>query len=420
MKRAVLVICDGHRSDFISSEFTPNMAALAARGRRCMEHSSILPCVTRAVSAAIATGCRPRHNGIHGNRVVFEDGGQLRLFDLGKPDFRDVLRRATGRTLHRPTVAERVANHGGAIIYSNVSPGAAYLQDPDGFGHVFHRSGSSGPGSQPIAGLEGHVTSNDLDGDRKLAARFCVDVLDQRRPAVAVLWLANPDKIMHTTPLGSPTHIAALRAIDGCVGMVIEAVERRRREGDDILLLIGSDHGHETVGGIVHVDRLLVDAGLKRSIDSSEIVVAAQEFTGLVYMTDPAQMEPILAFLRQQEWFGDAFFGDGLEAVGLPQGALKLAFTTRYEAQRNAYGVLGSSTLIAAEGEGESKLGHGSHGGLGAHEQRPMLIADTVAPAGGAPIMDRTSVLDIAPTILSHLGLPCDGMDGRPLPLNEP
>ena len=420
MKRAVLVICDGHRNDFVTSEFAPNMAALAARGRRCLEHGSIFPCVTRAVSAAIATGCRPRHNGIHGNRVVFEDGGRLSLFDLGKPDFRDVLRRVRGRAVCRPTMAERVADHGGAIVYSNVSPGAAYLQDPDGFGHVFHRSGSSGPGSRPISGLEGHVTSNDLDGDRKLTERFCADVLGQSCPAVSVLWLSNPDKIMHTTPLGSPTHIAAVRAVDACVGMVVEAVDRRRRAGDDILLLVGSDHGHETVGDVVHLDRLLVDAGLKHSIDSSEVVVAPQEFACLVYMTDPAQMEPILAFLREHEWFGEGFCNDGLEAIGLKQGALQLAFTTRYEPQPNPYGVIGSSTLIAADGEGQVKLGNGSHGGFGDHEQNPVLIADTAVPAGGVPIMNRTSVLDIAPTILSHLGLQCDGMDGRPLPLNGP
>jgi len=28
--------------------------------------------------------------------------------------------------------------------------------------------------------------------------------------------------------------------------MVIDAVDRRRRDGDDILLIVGSDHGHDT------------------------------------------------------------------------------------------------------------------------------------------------------------------------------
>ena len=42
------------------------------------------------------------------------------------------MRRATGRTLHVPTLAERLRWHNEmSIVCSNVSPGAAYFQDPD-------------------------------------------------------------------------------------------------------------------------------------------------------------------------------------------------------------------------------------------------------------------------------------------------
>jgi len=46
-----------------------------------------------------------------------------------------------------------VAPHGGMILFSNVSPGAAYAHDPDGHGHVYHRAGSYAPGRKRIEGL---------------------------------------------------------------------------------------------------------------------------------------------------------------------------------------------------------------------------------------------------------------------------
>jgi hypothetical protein len=38
-----------------------------------------------------------------------------------------------------------------------------------------------------------------------------------------------------------------------CVEAVIETIERLRKQGEDILLLIGSDHGQETIHGAVSI-----------------------------------------------------------------------------------------------------------------------------------------------------------------------
>ena len=42
-------------------------------------------------------------------------------------------------------MAERLSGHGGMILFSNVSPGAAYAHDPDGYGYVYHRAARSAP-----------------------------------------------------------------------------------------------------------------------------------------------------------------------------------------------------------------------------------------------------------------------------------
>ena len=144
--------------------------------------------------------------------MVIDEGRGLVCLSVGKPDFRERWRRATGRTLHRPTLAERLAGHGGVIVMSNVSPGAAYFQDPDGFGHVYHRAGSFAPGLRPVADADHLDIELGAEGDAVMTERFCTEVLRERRPALGVLWLSEPDHTGHHAPLGSPAHRAAIGA----------------------------------------------------------------------------------------------------------------------------------------------------------------------------------------------------------------
>ena len=61
------------------------------------------------------------------------------------------------------------------------------------------------------------------------------------------------------------------------------------------------------------------------------------------------------------------------------------------------------------------RLGFGQHGGVGRWEQSPVLLVQGDGFAAGSVRQEPTSVIDAAPTILRHLGMPADGMDGRAL-----
>src|SRR5262245_6255507 len=124
-RRAVFVCCDGLGREWITAARTPTLHALAEAGLWCADHRAVFPSVTRVSSASIATGCAPGRHGLHGNRMALLEHGRLVVRDVGPPGFFDHLRRATGTTLRVPTMAERVAGHGGFIGFSNVSPGAA-------------------------------------------------------------------------------------------------------------------------------------------------------------------------------------------------------------------------------------------------------------------------------------------------------
>jgi arylsulfatase A-like enzyme len=415
MKRAVVVILDGLRRDFVDVQHTPRLADFAARATGFPEYGTAFPSATRVVTASLATGCHPARHTLQGNSMALLESGALVPHDAGLPGFLRHKRAVTGRSLAVPTLAERLAPHGGAVIYNNVSPGAAYAHDPDGYGYVYHRAGSFAPGGVACDPLD---IALDVAGDRAMTERFIADALGERSPALAVLWLGEPDHIQHLTPLGSREHLAALREADRHAGMAISAVERRRDAGEDILLIVASDHGHETVSGVIDIEATLVEAGLKAGVASDDIIAASNGTSSLIYLHPDAESrrDRLADFLSVQSWAAHVFDATALAAVGqAPDNRLAFAVSLRADASENEFGVPGSSLAARPRWGKQDRLGCGQHGGLGQYEQSPFLLIDGPGFRAGVNRAGPTHVIDLAPSIMLHLGLPAPGMDGRPL-----
>ncbi len=418
-RRVVALILDGLRRDFVTEANTPNLAALRTRATWCGSHRSVFPSVTRVVSSSLATGCRPSGHGLAGNTVAMADEGELRLFDVGKPEFLGHKQRLTGSILKRPTLAERLAQDGGVIVFNNVSPGAAYMHDPLGHGHVYHRAGSYGPGRVPVDGNDALKVGPDIGGDRAALDRFIAEVVRARRPALALAWLGHPDTTQHEVPLGSPAHLAALRTADAHAGLVVAAVDAARSAGEEVLLLVGSDHGHQTVTQVVDIAAELVGAGLKASPESTDVVVAPNGTAALIYVDRRAEdrIAALGRFLAEQPWAGRVMGPESFAAFGVAEGG-GLAFAVAMAADDeavNAFGVPGTSYAVKPADGKADRLGCGQHGGLGRYEQMPFLIADGPGFTAGHELAGETSAIDVAPTILAFLGHPAEGLDGRPL-----
>jgi arylsulfatase A-like enzyme len=201
-------------------------------------------------------------------------------------------------------------------------------------------------------------------------------------------------------------------------GLVIEAVDQLRSAGEDILLLIGSDHGHPTVTGIVDIDAEPVSAGLKASLDSDEIMSVSNGTAALVYVhpRHASAIPRVQAFLEVSEWAEQIFGPEDLGIVGqAPVSALAFAVSLRSSNAPNSFGIPGSS-LVAKPALGKAdRLGCGQHGGLGAYEQAPFLFASRRGFTSGVSWQTPARVIDIAPTTLTHLGLDALGMDGQAL-----
>jgi arylsulfatase A-like enzyme len=405
MNRAVIVICDSLRADLIMPDDAPFLTELGERSARFANHASVFPSTTRTSAASIATGCLPARHGLLGNTMALDEGEGLVCLSVGKPDFRDRLHRATGRTLHMPTLAERVSRTGEtAIAISNVSPGAAYFLDPDGFGWVYNPAGSYGPGRRALPAEEGLAVAKGEAGDAAATERFCEEVLQARAPALSVLWLSEPDYTGHHKPLGSPPHRRAIASADANVRRVADTVATLDPGSERTLFVVGSDHGMETVDETIDLDGLLLEAGLKRAPASSDVVVAPNGTAALLYFADPmgGLVAQVARFLETQHWIGRT-------------SAAQIALTLRPDERPNPHGVVGHSHIVRDALEPKDCTGFGQHGGLGINEQQPFLF---VSGGGFVPGVrhSRSSLIDIAPTVLRHLGLVADGMDGRPLP----
>jgi hypothetical protein len=385
MKRAVLMILDGLRADMVNDELTPHLADIAGRSRWFRRQRSVFPSATRVNSASLSTGCWPASHGLAGNAIALDEGEGLVPVSVGPPEFRHRWRRATGRTLHRPTLAERLR---------------------------------SGPGMQPIVDERHPDVGYDGAGDAQTTKQFCEALLAASPQRYHALWICEPDHSQHALELGSPEHREVMVGADRCTAEVADAVEALRRRGDDVLFIVGTDHGHETVDRIVPVEDLLVEAGFKESPGSTDVVLASSGMGALLYLSEEAGRRgpDIARWMRDQDWSGEVYAGPELEAVGQRSDtALAVAFSMAKRDVPNRFGVHGLGHVVADPFMKGDCVGFGQHGGLGPYETNPLLCVN----GGGfeVGVVDYPSrVIDVAPTLLEHLSVPTGGMDGEPLP----
>jgi hypothetical protein len=415
-RKVVIVVCDRLRRDLFG-DATPTLIGFAKTATTFASHRAIFPSATRVTSASIATGCVPGRHDLHGNMMGLDDGGGPVAYSVGEPDFVERLRSMTGRTLRRPTLAERVVGSGRAMIFSNVSAGAAYFQDPDGFGYVYHRAGSYGPGRVRLPDEKGLTVGSGVAGDRAMTERFCQRLRSQEIPPLSVLWQSEPDWTAHRYPLGSPTHPAAIRATDDNVERVLEAIDTVPK--DDLLLIVCSDHGNETVRREIDVTEQLIKAGFKDGPSSRDIAAASQSAASLIYFSSPSaeKVADVATFLKDQDWTGPVYVGEELRQLGMePEGGLSIALSMATSGETNSFGVRGYSDLAIDPEDKKDSKGFGNHGGLGLNErQQPFLMIRGVGFLPSAVRSDPTSPVDLAPTALCHLGREVKGMDGRAL-----
>jgi arylsulfatase A-like enzyme len=364
----VLMVWDGLRPDSVTQRDTPNLYRLEREGVRFDRHHSIFPTLTMANGAALATGAMPAVNGLEGNvlywwPVLSQRPGAMnnktliRMFgvpyfmestpalqDLNAPDA------LAGRLLGIDSIAQEVEREGGYIailgkqgptfLFDNrvntVKDGKDMLGQPHR-DYLFASDDAAGPpevANEIMKAMPPSETSGVLDRARdEYFARLVVgraipaakQAAEAGRPALIVLWQHNPDITQHMSGVGTAPAIEALGADDDNLGRLRAAVDSNGI-ADRTDLMVVSDHGFATIRMRVNLAAMLVSAGLKKSLISNDLVVAANGGADLIYLS-PAEfkdeaaqhaiLQKIVKFAAAQQWCGPIFCR-GLAAISSP------------------------------------------------------------------------------------------------------
>jgi len=375
----ILMIWDGLRPDLVTQRDTPNLFRMAREGVRFDRHHSIFPTLTMVNATALATGAPPGINGLEGNvfylaadstspsapvvadpsqpgtasagniqasstiskEITKESKGQLisaegakAIVDLnGSGGFK-------GRLIGLDTIAQEVEREGGYIaIVGKQGPTAVFdnrvesvVDGKDSLGqphrdYLFVSDDMADPGPEAEkmrAAMPPESKSGVYDSERdSYFARLVVEnaipaakrAVEAGRPGLVVFWQHNPDLTQHMAGLGTMPAMEALTLCDNNL-MHIRASIDALGIGDRTDLMVVSDHGFATIKFRVVLSEMLVSAGIKKSRNSTDIIVAPNGGADLIYLSQNdfptresrrATLQKIVDFAEAQEWCGPIF-----------------------------------------------------------------------------------------------------------------
>jgi predicted AlkP superfamily pyrophosphatase or phosphodiesterase len=249
------------------------------------------------------------------------------------------------------------------------------------------------------------------------------NIIPKYKPTVTFLWLSDPDSTQHKTSVSSRQALAAISQIDMELGRITKYLEAKGlAKSTDILVV--SDHGQSTVTRTVDVAAKLIEAGLKDSTESTDVLLTGKGGCVLIYVQDHnlAKVKAITEFLTKQLWCGPLFtfsstcivpytFPLNLILNQNPRSP-DILMSFAWESSPNLLGING----VGAFAQGNVGIGGGNHGSISPYDINSVLVATgphfkretkTVIPSGN---------VDLLPTILYLLGLaPPEAVDGRVL-----
>lgn len=502
-KIVIVMVWDGLRPDAVTIRDTPNLYSMAREGVRFDRHHSEYPTLTMVNAAALATGAPPAETGILGNTMYLlpalkEKGGALDSSPLAQAVAKPLLLENTkwlgelnsgtafaGRLVGLDTVAQELEREGGylavigkkgpAFLWDNrvetVKDGRDALLEPHK-DYFFATDDYAAPAvlaggiKVPAANREGVIDSardayfTGLLTERALPSAKLAS--DAGRPSLIVLWQHNPDLTQHDDGLGTLPALEALSTCDVNLAKIRAAIVSSTL-ADRTDLMVVSDHGFATIRMTVDLNALLANAGLKKSLDSDDVVIARDGGSDLLYLSRTSfptaearrlELRKIVDFAEAQEWCGPIFSreaaigeSDGKRAkpylgwidgtfaqpaIGLFNSARSpdLVISFREVSDRDNQGLTGPEApafALVAKGETSERnrsktlvhpvrglvyadaqsftAGMGMHGAAGQFELHAFCAA--FGPDFRRAFVDRdpTANVDVAPTITHLLGL---------------
>lgn len=418
----VMLSIDGLRADALDDPALPLPAlrGLAARGVRAGRLIPVFPSITWSCHTTMVTGVPPARHGVLGNHLYDRASGQP-IDHYGDRTALGVRAETLWDRLH--AAGERTA----AICWPKTRGAAAVADNiPEFYEQELFEAHASRPLWSELAqkrlpveryGLWSthHPMTPMQDWLTLEAARH---VLAVRPPRLLLLHFLALDSLQHDHGVGSAEARWALQHMDALLGRLLATLGALGRAESTAVMVFG-DHGFTQIRRTYHLNQILVEEKLveldgRGSVARRRAWGAANGGAAHVYVLDGA---PRGAIDRLRERFAalpgvSVLESERCRALGLPapaddpmQGDLMLSgdddvmFTSHPTPEAVARGRVYLAT----------------HG----HEpERPPLAAAFVMAGPGVregAVLDRVSMLYLAPTTARLLDLPLPGAEGTPI-----
>ena len=231
-------------------------------------------------------------------------------------------------------------------------------------------------------------------------------------------WLTEPDHSAHAEGIGAPATKEVLLGVDAEIGRLLDGLEERGVLSQTNIIVV-SDHGFSTRTGEVSLTQLLVDAGLKESAQSLDVVVAGDAIH--VEEGGDEMVATIVELLQDTDWVGPVFTrsSEAQSELGGYPGTVSFSLVG-WDHERSA-DILMSPDWTDAENEfgfrGEVlSPGIAGHGSASPWDIRATFVAQGPGIKSFVASPVPTGNVDILPTVFELMGVPIPGgLDGRVL-----
>jgi arylsulfatase A-like enzyme len=419
----LVIVVDGLRPDQVTEASMPRLVRLGRRGTVFTAHHSVFPTVTRVNGASMVTGAYPETHGLLGNTVYVPSVDPLRGLDTGRRENLERIARVEGRLLTAPTLADILSRHGRSLVaLGSGTTGAVFvLNDAVPAGAVIHPDYSRPPELQTRIvdklGPPPKAAMPNTAQHRRIVDAYLSIVLPEIGPAVAWMWLNDPDVTAHARGLGAAPSVESLSIVDAEIGRIEDALAAGGRL-ERTNIIVTSDHGFSTHTGALRLAEL-VRPFVKSMPDGSPDIVVAE---GAVYLRsgrDLTRERAIVQALQSRPEVGAIFTRPaqdrGIE--GFAPGTLSLDMV-RWRHARSADILVSANWTADANDRGISgtttQSGTAGHGTSSPFDIHNILIAAGPDFRQQATSGVPTSSVDLAPTLLKLLGIsPPPTMTGR-------
>jgi arylsulfatase A-like enzyme len=419
----LVIVVDGLRPDYVTSDATPRLFRLGQRGVVFNAHHSVFPTVTRVNASSFVTGAYPETHGLLGNNIYIPKVNTTRGLDTGQRENLEAVERAEGALLTAPTLGEILTNVGKRLfVASSGSSGSALLLNHTvGNGAIVNTEFTrpqelASRVAAALGPVPAKATPNDPQNQYAIDAYLKLG-LEELRPDVTLMWLNDPDGTAHAKGMGADLTRRSLALVDAGIGRIEDAL-RAKGLLDHTNIIVTSDHGFSTHTGTLRLQELVAPFAKRLNDGANDIVVAE----GAIYLrqgSDRGRVAAIVAELQRRPEVGAIFTraAGNTGAAGAVPGTLSFE-TARWNHAR-AGDILVSANWTDDANEGGYR-GTTTQGGVAGHgASSPYDIHNTLI-AAGPDFRERaasdvpTGNVDIAPTLLHLLGVPApQTMTGR-------